>query len=263
MKSAKRLRLVGVVAALVGGFCLVFWAVTVYRAAHDLSRQMKAVEAVVAAGPSSVNPQAITVILEATRRDFVTLDRNVGWLAPLGPLFGWVPRVGPIATHAPSLLDLADALTDVGLRLWYDVEPCVSLYQQGASPQMLLPQLATAVSRDAEVKHQLVDRALAAYGDIPYGAVPSRFSSQFDMLGRALPFLADGLDFASVAPSLLGMDQPRTYLLLALNEDELRPGGGFISGVGRLQVQSGDLVSMQFQDSYAVDDFSLPLSRSS
>ncbi len=258
MKSTKRLRLVGVVAALVGSFCLIFWAVTVYRAAHDLSRQMKAVEAVVAAGPSSANPEAITVILEATRRDFLTLDRNVGWLAPLGPLFGWIPGVGPIATYTPSLLDLADALTDVALRLWYDVEPCVGLYQQGASPQVLLPQVATAVSRDVQTKQQLVGRALAAYGDIPHGAVPSRFSSQFATLGQALPLLADGLDFATVAPPLLGMDEPRTYLLLALNEDELRPGGGFISGVGQVQVQAGDLVSMEFRDSYAVDDFSLP-----
>jgi hypothetical protein len=67
-----------------------------------------------------------------------------------------------------------------------------------------------------------------------------------------------GLKAATVAPEILGADGPRTYLILALNEDELRAGGGFISGVGEVRVEAGQIVTMTFQDSYAVDDFSQP-----
>jgi hypothetical protein len=40
------------------------------------------------------------------------------------------------------------------------------------------------------------------------------------------------LDGALSAPDLLGWSQPRTYLILAQNDDELRPTGGFITAIG-------------------------------
>jgi hypothetical protein len=61
-----------------------------------------------------------------------------------------------------------------------------------------------------------------------------------------------------VAPSLLGADSPRTYLLLAQNENELRATGGFISSVALLRVRNGKIEDLDFQDSYAVDDLSKP-----
>ena len=70
--------------------------------------------------------------------------------------------------------------------------------------------------------------------------------------------LRQGFSALTVAPQLLGMDRPRTYLVLALNEDELRPGGGFITGVGEIRVQAGKVITMTFRDSYAVDDFTQP-----
>jgi hypothetical protein len=67
-----------------------------------------------------------------------------------------------------------------------------------------------------------------------------------------------GLEAAAVAPDLLGMDEPRTYLVLALNEDERRPIGGYITGAGEVWLEAGRLVTMTFRDSYAVDDFTQP-----
>ena len=60
------------------------------------------------------------------------------------------------------------------------------------------------------------------------------------------------------APDLLGADGPRTYLILAQNDDELRPTGGFITGVGLLRIEGGGITDLSFTDSYAVDDFSKP-----
>jgi hypothetical protein len=57
---------------------------------------------------------------------------------------------------------------------------------------------------------------------------------------------------------MLGMQTPKTYLVLALNEDEVRPGGGFITGVGEIRLDGGEIVSMDFADSYVADDFSQP-----
>jgi hypothetical protein len=51
-------------------------------------------------------------------------------------------------------------------------------------------------------------------------------------------------------PWLLGMDGPRTYLVLVQNNHELRPTGGFIAAVGRVSVDKGRLTDLDFADSY-------------
>ncbi len=51
---------------------------------------------------------------------------------------------------------------------------------------------------------------------------------------------------------------PRTYLLLAQNNDELRGTGGFISGAGHVTPDRGKLADLTFADSYAVDNFEQP-----
>jgi len=65
-----------------------------------------------------------------------------------------------------------------------------------------------------------------------------------------------GLQLAPVAPELLGIDSPKTYMLLAENNDEMRATGGFISAVGLITLDGGKMGDLSIEDSYAVDDFS-------
>jgi hypothetical protein len=69
-------------------------------------------------------------------------------------------------------------------------------------------------------------------------------------------FAQYGIKGAPIVPGLLGQTGSRTYLVLLQNSDELRPTGGFISAVGRVQISKGQLVSITADDSYAIDDFS-------
>jgi len=77
-------------------------------------------------------------------------------------------------------------------------------------------------------------------------------------LDRYLPWIEMAVDGAMLAPDLLGADGPRTYLILAQNNHELRATGGFISGVGELTVRDARLESLEFIDSYAVDNLTVP-----
>ena len=54
-----------------------------------------------------------------------------------------------------------------------------------------------------------------------------------------------------IAPSLLGVDGPRTYLVLLLNNAELRGAGGILSGVGTFTADNGRLALQRF--SYYAD----------
>ncbi len=59
--------------------------------------------------------------------------------------------------------------------------------------------------------------------------------------------------FAHLMPELSGLDGDRTHLLLFLNNDELRPGGGFIGTYGLLRVRDGEVISLTTKDVYALD----------
>ena len=77
----------------------------------------------------------------------------------------------------------------------------------------------------------------------------------FKQLDDNLPLAQDGLRAIQLLPELMGHNGRRTYLILAQNEDELRPSGGFISGAGLITVEGGNILTMDFQDANYVDDF--------
>jgi hypothetical protein len=111
------------------------------------------------------------------------------------------------------------------------------------------PELAAAETRLARAE------TLAAQ---VRGPLHPKLAPQLARLNRLLPLARAGLKGAQVAPSLLGMTGPRTYLVLAQNSDELRPTGGFISGVGDVRLDNGRVTEIKLGDSYAVDNFEQP-----
>jgi hypothetical protein len=222
------------------------------RAAQDLADEM------MNAGTLDVEVGEVGVLLHNTRRHVVRLDRNVGWLAPVGRAFGWVPRVGPLAREAPELLALADGLTEAGVLFWDDLAPVIDQYQQDASPQDLLPDALAALSNDLDQKRSSIRRVQRAYVDLDPTGLPERFRGPLVKFDELVPLLPGALDTVEVAPEMLGLEEPQTYLIFALNEDELRPTGGLISGVGEVRVAAGEVISMTFRDGYAVDDYSRP-----
>ena len=54
-------------------------------------------------------------------------------------------------------------------------------------------------------------------------------------------------------PILLGFENPKNYLLLFQNDEELRPTGGFIGSIGDMTVSQGKITELTVQDVYALD----------
>lgn len=57
----------------------------------------------------------------------------------------------------------------------------------------------------------------------------------------------------ALAPYFLGFDKPRTFLLLFLNNTEMRPGGGFIGSYGILKISKGKILSFTTSGSENLD----------
>jgi len=252
---------VGLALLLLGLILLGVWAVQVYATARSLQAHLVAAEALASGDPLQAlsDPEAVGQLLTGLRADVVTLQRHTGGLARIAPALRWLPTVGPLLGDAPALLDMGDGLTEAGVVLWDAFAPALQDLQSGEGD--LLESFAVALEQAQPhlgEARAAVQRAQEARAQLTAESLPERLQEPLGKLDAVLPWLDDGLALVQVAPDLLGMHGPRTYLLLALNEDELRPGGGFITGVGEVRLQAGRIVTMTFRDSYAADDFSLP-----
>ncbi len=258
----RRSVMIGLALLLLGITFLAIWGWRVFKSVQSLQENLNAAEDLIEGDPLQIlqdDPDALTRLLHDVRADVVALERQAGAVARLGPALGWLPKVGPLLADASALLEMADGLTEAGVLLWDASRPAVDalagneadmLPQLAAASQMIQPYLPQATAA--------IQRAQSARAEIEVEALPWRIRGPMQQLDPLLPWLDEGLALADVAPSLLGLDKPRTYLVLALNEDELRPGGGFISGVGEVRLDGGAIVGLTFQDTYAVDDYSQP-----
>jgi hypothetical protein len=205
---------------------------------------------------NDIDIQGAAELLRATRVDVQALHAAARPFLWLAPHLGWLPRYGPDLRAAPALLDTALDLTAAGETL---IEPLVSvagekpglqgqaLDRRLAALQVAHLQLQDALSR---VRSAQTSRARVQ----PQGLSPE-LEGAVERLDRYLSLAERAIGGGLLLPELMGADGPRTWLLLVQNEDELRATGGFISAVARLTVEQGALLELDFEDSYAIDDF--------
>ena len=247
---------------VVGVMLLIFWGARVIRTGISLRARLAHLQAM-ADKPSLVNPAMACELAHGLRTDIVALRHDVGGLVNLAPLLGGLPRVGGDLRAAPHLLTTAEGLSEVGEVTCRSLGPLLNALgdHESQEQKLSLQDALRVVTQDQatwQVASTAATRAEEAWRQVDASSLSSSIAQRLALMDRGLPLLRQGLSALTVAPQLLGMDRPRTYLVLALNEDELRPGGGFITGVGEIRVQAGQVITMTFRDSYAVDDFTQP-----
>lgn len=83
--------------------------------------------------------------------------------------------------------------------------------------------------------------------------VRSQIKSVQGLISEASTFIANGKPFLESAPYLLGMDTPRTYLILFQNDKELRPTGGFMTAYAIMKVDKAKFNPVSSSDIYSLD----------
>lgn len=196
------------------------------------------------------------IALETHLTDARTAARPFLWLAPR---LGWLPGIGRDVRAVPALLDMALELAHGGHLAVDAAGPLIAGFNQqtkGDLMAQLLPSLAAAGPGLAAANAHLAQaEALRAQVE---GPLDPRLEVQLARLDRILPLARTAVDGMQVVPALLGANGPRTYLILAQNNHELRATGGFISGVGVVKLDQGKIVDLRVSDSYAVDNYNKP-----
>ncbi|MBN1978303.1 MAG: DUF4012 domain-containing protein [Anaerolineae bacterium] len=242
---------------ILGIVLVVVWAARLAAVGLSLREHLAQAQAL-ADDPQSLDPVGACSLVRDLRGDVTTLRRETGGLIQLAPLLGWLPGIGGELRAAPHLLDTADGLTEAGALTCDALGPALaslsSTEENGLTPE----QMIALLDREQPALEQALaaaERAQAAWERVDTAKLSPWLAGKASVLNEGLPLLQTGLQMATVAPDLLGADGPRTYLILAQNDDELRPTGGFISGAGALTVEQGHVIGVDFIDANLVDDY--------
>lgn len=157
-----------------------------------------------------------------------------------------------VAASVQEALDSAAALSGVSVdanRSYRDL----SKQEKRAAIQRLyeaLPQL--------RLGREKIAIAAQAWERVPQNELLGPIRSAIAPLANRLPeldtSLGQALDLLEWAVPLAGYPEPKNYLVVLQNADELRATGGFIGNVGMLKVDAGDIASVEFEDVYTVDN---------
>jgi hypothetical protein len=249
----------GCVLLLLATALLAVWGIPLARTALSLREHLTRAQAL-ADAPESLDPVAACGLVQRVRDDVVSLNRRAGFLAQLAPALGWLPKVGGDLQAAPHLLVMIDSLTKAGELTCDALEPASAAFEGDSedSDDISLQQAVRLLGQaqpDLEQAMLGVEEAQDAWERVDTEYLSPWLARRVVPLEPGLPLLWAGLKAATVAPDLLGIDEPRTYLIMAQNEDELRPTGGFISGAGRLTLDDGEITELSFLDTYGVDNY--------
>jgi len=214
------------------------------------------------------NPDIETLAQAAPRLDRLDADltgfkREAGPFLFLSPWFGWVPVYGYDIVSAPVLIEMAEHLLSASRITSQALHPLLDELDAG-SPSLDVANLTTLLVQaqpQFEQARNELDKALSAWKMVDVEQLSPK--TQGLLVGKLEPVLGlfdEGLSLVTALPDLLGAGKggTKTYLLLAQNEDELRPTGGFITSVGNLVLHNGQMVSMQFEEAGEQEDWSKP-----
>ena len=248
----------GIMLILAWFFVSVFRVNSVFQSLSD-SRQ-EIVTLLENRSVTNIDPEDAERLVQSIRQDVLILKSVVGPIVTIGPELGWVPKIGPLLAASPDLLIMADAGSEGALLAFHAVKPALTMLQEGnatyttefpdlvrslAGARPLLAEAAASTETMIQARNRLqhVDQ------------LPWRIQNALNQVDPLLPSLQSGLIVSQVLPELMGIDGQRSYLIVAQNEDELRPTGGFISGAGVFVVESGNLQSLDFESAENVDDY--------
>lgn len=207
---------------------------------------------------NSQSGQALSSEVERIEEDLRAIERATRPMLRLADRLAWLSAD---VAAMPDLLHLGIELT-AAARSALDL--AAPLIQEMSEPSpaaqgTLLPRAVSLLEQHPELVASMtahLDQAMASRRQVDAATLSPSLQERVAEIDRVLPALHAAAHLLPSVPTLLGENGPRIYLLLAQNNEELRATGGFISGVGELILKDGELFSLRFMDSYAVDNLS-------
>lgn len=182
-----------------------------------------------------------------------------------GPLWWVAARLPGVGATAATVTTVSSVLDDVS----DDVLPPLAASGDAVASITRTPDggidttpLQTVAPRVHEA-HDTLSRARERLDDLKLDAVQPALVEPVVTLRTHLDGLASVVATADAAvallPPMLGSDEPRTYLLLGMNNGELRAGGGIPGALVLLRVDAGRVETVRQVSTSGIPDFAEPV----
>ncbi|MFV9504979.1 MAG: DUF4012 domain-containing protein [Oscillochloridaceae bacterium umkhey_bin13] len=240
------LALIAVLAALIATG---LWAQTTYQHGMALANSLATLErSLQTRDPrrlSEICLQVNDVRLEATN-----MRSQLGPVLPITQQMAWASA--DLAAAEP-LLNVADDLSLAGQLLCSETERLLAPLPTGQSAPEVGVSRLVAAQPGLELAQSKLVQAGQRLDQLPVDELHPEVQRRMLRIEALLPEVIAQLELLRSLPQLLGADDPRRYLLVAQNPDELRATGGFISAASLLQLEDGRLGPISFRDSPLID----------
>ncbi|MFZ5919682.1 MAG: DUF4012 domain-containing protein [Chloroflexota bacterium] len=232
----------------------------VYRLAAEVRGDTDQLQALVSGSPGLDQLDQAGPLLDEFSQDVSALRAEASpALRIIGPALGWLPLYGPDLAASSGLLEMADHAAASARASYIGAGPVLRRLRSGSDPldPLELTQALIEARPDLLQARRELDQALAARSGIEFGKLSPQTQALLEPLDPLLSLMDDSLAMALALPQLLGAGEggPKTYMLLVQNEDELRSTGGFITSFGSFVVKDGQVLSVRFEDSTSIEDW--------
>jgi hypothetical protein len=209
------------------------------------------------------------------------LSANVATARSRLSLLGPLVNLNPDWQASTEALAISDMLTNSALDMLSGLQPALDFMVQGneeesvttgiSSGQRVVELLNLGEGRFLQAQNSL-RLAESALNEIDLTNVSTELLLQIEQLrsyhAQLVSFDTVLLNGSDILTIMLGLDEQRTYLVLAQNNDELRPSGGYISTYGWFTVDGARIIDYDYNPTSAtspnppseafLEDFELP-----
>ncbi len=230
---------------------LIAWSINLARHTIHLYQARQEVKMILAGGIENVSPNYAFQLLMEVEQDLSEIDRSLGWSYPL------LKQTGKMTSQIQPSIKYLKTLSRFALLFQEKISPFMNEEIEHGNE---VTSLINDILKDPVILGQVQfysDEIERYHAQIDISALPLRFQDDFQMLEPFIPMIVATTKILPLLPKLVGMEQPADYLLLALNHDELRGGGGFITAIGTATLNSLIDINFDMKDSYQVDDMSI------
>ena len=219
--------------------------------------------------------------LAKTKAEIANTKRSLNSFAASYKLVAWekfIPFIGPYISDGSHLLAAAEAGLDAGETVLGVVEPYADLLgfsntgsnvlaaetsEQTTQDRInfivktipdLIPQIDAITAKVQIVIDEIQSIDPQRYPEKIKGIALRRQIREYqDLIEEVGKYTANAKPVLEAAPYLLGVDSPRTYLVLFQNDKELRPTGGFMTAYAIMKVDNATFTPVASDDIYTLD----------